>query len=143
MHRLIEKRDFMPGKLFVGNLSFNVVEADLEKLCADLSVQTVSVKVMRDMELGRSRGFGFIELAPETELETAIQALNGKELGGRALTVNEARPLQKREFGGGGGGGRRFGDRPGGGGGNRFGGHDNRRKERDRDRPKRKPQELY
>ena len=130
----------MPGKLFVGNLSFQVVEADLDTLCANLNIKTASVKVMRDMESGRSRGFGFIELAPETELDAAAQAMNGKELDGRALTVNEARPPKKREFGGGGGGGR-FGSRPGGGGGGRFGGHDSRRKERER--PKRKVQELY
>jgi cold-inducible RNA-binding protein len=130
----------MPGKLFVGNLSFNVVEADLDQLCASHSIQTASVKIMRDMELGRSRGFAFIELAPEADMDAAIQALNGKELNGRALTVNEARPPKKREFGG---GGSRFGHRPGGGGGGggRFGGHDNRRKERER--PKRKTQELY
>lgn len=128
----------MPGKLFIGNLSFNVVEADLEKLCSDLSIKTASVKVMRDMELGRSRGFGFIELAPEADMDAAIQAMNGKELDGRALTVNEARPPKRREFGGGGGQG--FGHRPGGGG-NRFGGHDPRRKVRER--PKRKIQELY
>ncbi len=129
----------MPGKLFVGNLSFNVVEADLDTLCANLNIKTASVKVMRDMELGRSRGFGFIELAPEADMDAAIQAMNGKELDGRALTVNEARPPKKREFGG--GGGQRFGNRPGGGGGGRFGGHDSRRKERER--PKRKTQELY
>ena len=128
----------MPGKLFIGNLSFNVVEADLDTLCANLNIKTASVKVMRDMELGRSRGFGFIELAPEADMDAAIQAMNGKELDGRALTVNEARPPKKREFGG--GGGQRFGNRPGGGGG-RFGGHDSRRKERER--PKRKTQELY
>ena len=129
----------MPGKLFIGNLSFNVVEADLDTLCANLNIKTASVKVMRDMELGRSRGFGFIELAPEADMDAAIQAMNGKELDGRALTVNEARPPKKREFGG--GGGQRFGNRPGGGGGGRFGGHDSRRKERER--PKRKIQELY
>ena len=129
----------MPGKLFIGNLSFNVVEADLDTLCANLNIKTASVKVMRDMELGRSRGFGFIELAPEADMDAAIQAMNGKELDGRALTVNEARPPKKREFGGGGGHG--FGNRSGGGGGGRFGGHDSRRKERER--PKRKTQELY
>lgn len=129
----------MPGKLFIGNLSFNVVEADLDKLCAGLNIKTASVKVMRDMEMGRSRGFGFIELAPEADMDAAIQAMNGKELDGRALTVNEARPPKKREFGG--GGGQRFGNRPSGGGGGRFGGHDSRRKERER--PKRKIQELY
>ena len=126
----------MPGKLFIGNLSFNVVEAELEQLCSGLNIQTASVKVMRDMESGRSRGFGFIELAAETDMDTAIQAMNGKELDGRSLTVNEARPPKKRDFGG----GRRFGNKPGGGGG-RFGGRDSRRKERER--PKRKVQELY
>ncbi len=129
----------MPGKLFVGNLSFNTVEADLETLCANLGINAASVKVMRDMELGRSRGFGFIELAPEADMDAAIQSLNGKELGGRNLTVNEARPPQKREFGGR-NPGNRFGNAPGGGG-HRFGGHNSRRKERER--PKRKVQELY
>jgi RNA recognition motif-containing protein len=131
----------MPGKLFVGNLSFNVVETDLNQLCASLKVQTASVKIMRDMELGRSRGFAFIELAPEADMDAAIKELNGKELDGRALTVNEARPPKRREFGGG-GGGSRFGHRPGGaGGGGRSGSRDSRRKERER--PKRKIQELY
>lgn len=130
----------MPGKLFIGNLSFKVVEADLETLCAGLNVKTASVKVMRDMELGRSRGFAFIELAPEADMDAAIQAMNGKELDGRALTVNEARPPKKREFGGG-GQGQRFGNRMGSGGGGRFGGHNSRRKEQER--PKRKIQELY
>ena len=116
-----------------------MLEADLEQLCTDQNVQAASVKIMRDKELGRSRGFAFIELAPEADMDAAIQALNGKELNGRALTVNEARPPKKREFSG--GGGSRFGHRPGGGGGGRFGGHDNRRKERER--PKRKTQELY
>lgn len=125
----------MPGKLFVGNLSFNAVEADLEELCRSLNVKTESVKIMRDMELGRSRGFGFIELSPESDMDAAIQSLNGKELNGRALTVNEARPPKKREFGGGGGGGNRF-DR-----GHGRGGHDSRGNERER--PKRKIQELY
>jgi RNA recognition motif-containing protein len=130
----------MPGKLFVGNLSFNVVETDLSQLCASLNVQTASVKIVRDMELGRSRGFAFIELAPETEMDAAIKELNGKELDGRALTVNEARPPKRREFGG--GGGSRFAHRPGGaGGGGGFGRRDSRHKERER--PRRKIQELY
>jgi cold-inducible RNA-binding protein len=131
----------MPGKLFVGNLSFNVVETDLSQLCASLKVQTASVKIMRDMELGRSRGFAFIELAPEAETDAAIKELNGKELNGRTLTVNEARPPKRREFGGG-GGGPRFAHRPGGtGSGGRFGSRGLRRKERER--PKRKIQVLY
>lgn len=129
----------MPGKLFIGNLSFDAVEADLEQFCSSLNIQTVSIKIMRDMEMGRSRGFGFIELAPETDMETAIQAMNGKELKQRTLNVNEARPPRKREFGG---GGPRFGSRPSGGGGGGFGGggYDSRRKKRG---PKRKIEELY
>lgn len=135
----------MPGKLFVGNLSFNVSDADLSTLCSSLNVKTESVKIMRDMETGRSRGFGFIELSPETDLAAAINDLNGKVLDGRALTVNEARPQKKREFrsGPGGGGGHSFDRRPGGGGGGRFGSRGRDSNRRGQERPKRKIQELY
>jgi len=131
----------MPSRLFVGNLSFNIAESELSEFCTSRNVQTASIKIMRDMESGRSRGFGFIELKPESDMEAAIKELNGQELDGRALTVNEARPPKKREFGG--HGGPRF-DHPrsdGGGGGRRFGGRDSRRK--GKERPKRKIQELY
>jgi len=134
----------MPGKLFVGNLSFNVSDVDLSSLCSSLNLKTESVKIMRDMETGRSRGFGFIELSPETDLAAAITELNGKVLDGRALTVNEARPQKKREFRSGPGGGSSFGHRPGGGGGGgRFGSRGRDSNRRGQERPKRKIQELY
>jgi RNA recognition motif-containing protein len=117
----------MPNKLFIGNLSFNVADSQLNELFASLNIATASIKVMRDMDTGRSRGFAFAELAPETDMAAAIKELNGKVLDGRALNVNEARPQKKREFGGGGGGGG-------------FG----RRNSRDNDRPKRnRGPELY
>jgi RNA recognition motif-containing protein len=131
----------MPGKIFVGNLSYNVSDADLSELIAGLNIATASVKIMRDMDTGRSRGFGFVELTPEGNLEAAILALNGKVLDGRALTANEARPQKRREFGGGGGQdfNRNRGKFGSGGGGGRGRGP----RERERDRPKRKTQELY
>jgi len=108
----------MPNKLFVGNLSFNVGDTELTELFASLKIATANIKVMRDMDSGRSRGFAFVELAPEADMAAAIKELNGKVLDDRPLTVNEARPQKKREFGGGGFGGNRnkFG---GGGGGGR------------------------
>lgn len=133
----------MPGKLFVGNLSFNVSDAQLSELCASLNIKTESVKIMRDMETGRSRGFAFIELSQETDLAAAITEMNGKTLDGRALTVNEARPQKKREFRPG-GGDSSFGRRPGGGGGGgRFGSRGRDSNRRGQERPKRKIQELY
>ena len=109
----------MPNKLFVGNLSFNVGDTELNELFASLNIPTANVKVMRDMDSGRSRGFAFVELAPEADMAAAIKELNGKVLDDRPLTVNEARPQKKREFGGGGGFGanrNRFGGGGGGGG---------------------------
>jgi RNA recognition motif-containing protein len=129
----------MPGRIFVGNLSYNVSDADLSEMIAGLNIATTSVKIMRDMDTGRSRGFGFVELTPEGNLEAAIEALNGKVLDGRALTANEARPQKRREFGS--GGSHDFSRNRGkfGGGGGRGRGP----RERERDRPKRKIQELY
>jgi len=132
----------MPGRLFVGNLSFNVSDAELSELCSGLNIKTESVKIMRDMETGRSRGFGFIELSQETDLAAAISELNGKTLDGRALTVNEARPQKKREFRPS-GGGPSFGRRPEGGEGGKFGGRGRDSHRRGQERPKRKFQELY
>jgi RNA recognition motif-containing protein len=122
----------MPGKLFIGNLSFKVSDTELNELFAGLNIAVDNIRVMRDLDTGRSRGFAFAELAPNVDMEAAIKELNGKVLDGRALTVNEARPQAKREFGGGGGGHFNRGRRPGGGGGG--GG----RGGNDRDRPRRK-----
>jgi len=125
----------MPGKLFVGNVPFNVSDPDLEELCASLNIKTESAKIMRDRDTGKSRGFAFIELSPDADMAAAIKELNGKVLEGRALAVNEARPPQsRREFGG--GGGRGFGRDYG-----KSGGRNSRRKERAH--PRRKAQELY
>ncbi len=116
----------MPSKLFIGNLSFNVEDAGLNDFFASQNIPVTSVRIMRDMETGRSRGFGFVELAPEADMDAVISQLNGKMYEGRPLTVNEARQQKPREFGGGGGfdRNRKFGRRGGGerrhnGGGNR------------------------
>ena len=119
------------AKLFVGNLSFSMADAQLNELFASLNIPVESVKVMRDMDTGRSRGFAFVELAPGADMESAIKQLNGKVVEGRPLTVNEARPQTKRDFGGGGGGFNRGGGKPG------------RRGSADRDRPRRRGPELY
>jgi RNA recognition motif-containing protein len=102
--------------IYVGNLSFDETQETLE---TEFSAhgEVTSVRVITDRFSGRSRGFGFVEMANQTEAEAAIAALNGKELNGRALTVNEARPREDRGDGGGGGGG---GGGFGGGGGNRY-----------------------
>ncbi|MBS1817666.1 MAG: RNA-binding protein [Acidobacteria bacterium] len=109
----------MSRKLYVGNLSYNTTESELESLFSQ-SGTVESVRVMRDQATGRARGFGFVEMATEEEAQAAISATNGQEFGGRALTVNEARPQERSGgFGGGGFGGGRNGNRGGGGG---FGG---------------------
>jgi len=106
----------MSKKIFVGNLSFNTTEGNLDGLFAQCGT-VESVSIITDRATGRSKGFGFVEMSND-DADAAIQKLNGTELGGRALTVNEARPMVKREFsGGGGGGGRGRDDRRGGGGG--------------------------
>ncbi len=115
----------MPNKLFIGNLPFSVTDAELNDFFAAANIPVATIKVMRDQETGRSRGFAFVELAPEADMESAIAQLNGKMLEGRPLTVNEARQQKPRNSGGGGGGfdrnqgrfGRRSGPRGGGGGG--------------------------
>jgi RNA recognition motif-containing protein len=94
-------------KLFVGNLSFNTSSADLESLFSEVGT-CESASVITDRESGRSRGFGFVEMASSDEAAKAIAAINGREVGGRQLNVSEA----KERTGGGGGGG---GGRPGGG----------------------------
>jgi RNA recognition motif-containing protein len=105
----------MGRKLYVGNLAYGISDSDLEQLFgAHGTVQ--SAQVIMDRDTGRSKGFGFVEMGSDQEAQAAIQALNGKEVEGRALTVNEARP--KTEGGRGGGGGRGYGG--GGGGGRRY-----------------------
>ena len=92
----------MTMKLYVGNLAFETSSNDLQTLFAQAGT-VESVSLIEDRETGRSRGFGFVEMSSKEEGAAAIQQFNGKELGGRALNVNEARPREDR---GGGGGGR-------------------------------------
>jgi len=106
----------MGRKLYVGNLPFSIDSAGLERLFAEYGT-VESASVVTDRESGRSRGFGFVEMSSGEEAEAAINALNGQDYSGRALTVNEAKPREDRPRGGGGGGG--FGGRGGGGGGGR------------------------
>ncbi|MDQ5857044.1 MAG: RNA-binding protein [Acidobacteriota bacterium] len=94
-------------KLYVGNLPYNTTEDDLRNLFSQYG-GVDSVAVITDRETGRSKGFGFVEFGNDSEARSAIQALSGQEYGGRALTVNEARP---KTAGGGGGGGGRSGGR--------------------------------
>jgi cold-inducible RNA-binding protein len=103
--------------IFVGNLDFNTSEEELRQMFQTYG-QVDRVSIMTDRDTGRSRGFGFVEMSSSEDGEKAIAALNGSQLGGRTLNVNEARPKVERGGGGGGGGGRDFrGGRGGGGGG--------------------------
>ena len=108
----------MSSKLFVGNLSFNTTENDLNDAFGAHGTVT-ETNLMMDRETGRPRGFAFVTMSTPEEAQKAIDALNGKELAGRALTVNIAKPREERSDGGGGGGGRRE-YRGGGGGRNRY-----------------------
>jgi RNA recognition motif-containing protein len=107
----------MSKNLYVGNLPFSTTADDLREAFGEYGTVT-SASVVMDRETGRSRGFGFVEMADGAE--AAIAALNGTQFQGRSLTVNEARPREDR--GGGGGGGRRSGGGYGGGGGGGYGG---------------------
>ena len=95
----------MNRKLFVGNLSFNTEESTLQDLFGQAG-PVASVRIMRDQATGRARGFGFVEMGSDQEAQAAINALNGKEVDGRALTVNEAKPREDRGGRSGGGGSR-------------------------------------
>ena len=106
----------MATKLYVGNLPFKVREEDLQALFQQAGA-VESVNIIRDKFSGQSRGFGFVEMASNEEAQRAIQALNGTDLDGRNLTVNEARPQEKRSGGFGDRGGERRGGGGGGGGG--------------------------
>lgn len=112
----------MSTKLFVGNLSFKITENDLQDAFAAHG-SVVETNLMMDRMSGRPRGFAFVTMSSEEEAQKAIEALNGKELDGRALTVNVARPREERPPGGGGGGSRGprrdYGGGGGGGGGGR------------------------
>jgi len=101
--------------IFVGNLSFNTNEDELRQLFEAYG-QVDRVSIMTDRDTGRSRGFGFVEMNSNEDGDKAITALNGSQVGGRTINVNEARPKTERAGGGGGGGGRDRGGRGGGGG---------------------------
>ena len=118
----------MGKKLYVGNLAYGVTDADLQRLF-EVHGTVQSAQVIMDRDTGRSKGFGFVEMGSDQEAQAAIQALSGKEVDGRALTVNEARPKTEGGRGGGGGrggygggGGGRGGYGGGGGGGGGYGG---------------------
>jgi RNA recognition motif-containing protein len=119
----------MSSKLYVGNLAFQTSSEDLREMFAQAGT-VESATVVEDRDTGRSRGFGFVEMATKEEAEAAIAQFNGQDVNGRSLTVNEAKPREDRGGGGrggfGGGGGNRGGgggyggNRGGGGGGNRW-----------------------
>ena len=106
------------NKLFVGNLSFNTTENDLQDTFAAHGT-VLEAHLPTDRVSGRPRGFAFVTMSTPEEAQAAISALNGKDMDGRALTVNEAKPREDRPRGGGGGGGGRGGYGGGGGGGGR------------------------
>jgi RNA recognition motif-containing protein len=112
-------------KLFVGNLPYSAAEADITDFFTQAGVAVDSVNVMRDRFTGEARGFGFVEINDDTAANHAIEACNGRDLMGRAVVVNEARPMVPREGHGGGGGG--YARREGGGGGGRREGGGSRR----------------
>ena len=101
----------MGSKLYVGNLSYDVTNADLNTMFTPHGTVN-SAEIIQDRDTGRSKGFGFVQMGTDKEAQAAISALNGQQQNGRALTVNEAKPREDRPRSGGGGGG-------GGGGGNR------------------------
>jgi RNA recognition motif-containing protein len=108
-------------KLYVGNLTYNVNETDLEALFSQFGT-VQSAQIIIDRDTNRSKGFGFVEMSTDAEAQTAIQELDGRDHDGRNLTVNEAKPREPRSGGGGGYGGGGSGGGYGGGGGGRSGG---------------------
>ena len=118
----------MGNKLYVGNLPYSVRDQDLEQAFGQFGTVT-SAKVMMERDTGRSKGFGFVEMGSDAEAQAAVNGMHGQPLGGRAIVVNEARPMEPRPprsggggFGGGGGGGYGGGRGAGGGGGRGEGG---------------------
>lgn len=110
----------MGNKLYVGNLPYSYRDSDMEQAFSQYGTVS-SAKVMMERDTGRSKGFGFVEMSNDAEAQAAIEGMNGQQIGGRGLVVNEARPMEARAprsggFGGGGGGGY------GGGGGGGYGG---------------------
>lgn len=116
----------MAKKLYVGNLSYDTSDSKLQEMFEEYGA-VQSAQVIMDRDTGRSKGFGFVEMSSDQEAQAAINGLNGKEAGGRSLTVNEARPREDRGggsrggYGGGGGRSGGGGGRSGGGGGGRGG----------------------
>ncbi len=98
----------MQKKLFVGGLSYNTDVEEIRELFVQAG-EVISANIIKDKFTNQSRGFGFVEMATEEQAAEAIKLFNGKELGGRALVVNESRPQEKKSFSGGGGGGGGFG----------------------------------
>ena len=118
----------MGNKLYVGNLPYSFRDEDLQQHFGEHGTVT-SAKVMMDRDTGRSKGFGFVEMGDDAQAQTAINAMNGQQFDGRALTVKEAKPMEARPprsggggYGGGAGGGRSGGGYGGGGGGGYGGG---------------------
>ena len=111
----------MSTKLYVGNLSFNTSNEDLQELFGQAGT-VESVNIVEDRDTGRSRGFGFVEMSSEEDANAAIAQFNGQEYDGRNMVVNEARPREESGRGGGGGGGRGGYGGGGGRGGSRGGG---------------------
>ena len=110
----------MGNKLYVGNLPYSFRDQDLQQQFGEHGTVT-SAKVMMDRDSGRSKGFGFVEMGDEAQAQAAISAMNGQQFDGRALTVNEAKPMEPRAprsggYGGGNGGGGGYGGGNGGGG---------------------------
>ena len=116
----------MGKKLYVGNLSYDVDSTALEQMFAAHGT-VESAQIISDRDTGRSKGFGFVEMSSEAEAQAAIAAMNGTDQGGRAITVNEAKPKENRSGGGGGGGRGGYGGGGGGGGGYGGGGGGGRR----------------
>ena len=119
----------MGNKLYVGNLPYSYRDSDMEQAFSQYGTVS-SAKVMMERDTGRSKGFGFVEMSSEAEARAAIEGMNGQQIGGRGLVVNEARPMEPRAprsggFGGGGGGG--YGGGGGGSGGGYGGGGGGRR----------------
>jgi RNA recognition motif-containing protein len=119
-----QRRSKLLKNIYVGNISFQTSEQDLDAAFSAYG-QVDRVQIVKDRDTGQSRGFAFVEMSNNAEADKAMAALNGADMGGRTLTVNEARPREPRQGGGGfggGGGGNRFGGGGGGGGGRPGGG---------------------